>query len=99
MVELGDLRIEGVLETERVSLVYERADFPCETGFEIGYFSPRDMVFRSLEQYLSESLLSFRAGGWRGELSEEMFRICGEGWPVGLPVVCVAGGAQISWGN
>ena len=41
--------IEGVLETERVSFMYERADFPCEAGLEIFDFTPRDVVFRSLE--------------------------------------------------
>ena len=34
-----------------------------------------------------------------GEFPEKVLCVGGEGWPVGLPVIGIAGWAEISWGN
>ena len=76
---------------ERISLVRPGWKFLI---FPLGmwYFDPWRSICRKLFSPWEQE-----DGG--GEFSEKVLCVGGERWPVGLPVISVAGGAEISWGN
>ena len=67
----------GVLVSECVSLLEEKACFWSESGLIIFYFTSEDVVFCGLEKGLSKDSLSFGAGGGVRDGLEGLFCCCG----------------------